>query len=80
MATPATAPELDVPPTGEDVHLPGPSAVPLLNAVAVTGMLVGVTTFIPVSLLGLALFLATVVRWLRDVRASMAELPADHRH
>jgi len=80
MAGPGPAPELEVPPTGEDVHLPGPSGVPLLNGVAVTLMLVGLTIFPPVTLIGFVLFIATLVRWVKDVRASMAELPAEHGH
>ena len=35
----------DVPPAGEEIHLPGPSIQPLLLAVGITIGLVGITTF-----------------------------------
>jgi hypothetical protein len=35
--------EPDVPPVGEEIHLPGPSILPLLTAVGITLALVGFT-------------------------------------
>jgi hypothetical protein len=34
----------NVPPVGEEIHLPGPSLQPLLLTVGVTMLLIGVTT------------------------------------
>ena len=35
----------DVPPVGEEVHLPGPSLLPLLLAFGITVMIVGVKPY-----------------------------------
>jgi hypothetical protein len=68
------------PPVGEEIHLPGPSIIPLLNAVGITLGIVGITTFIEVSVVGVILFLVTLVIWIRDVRRDFDELPLDHSH
>ncbi len=34
----------EIPPAGEEVHLPGPTILPLLTAVGITLAIVGVTT------------------------------------
>ena len=74
--TPAIGP--DAPPAGEEVHLPGPSIVPLLNAVGISFALIGLTVSIVLTILGLVLFLVTTVVWIRDVIRDVDELPADH--
>jgi hypothetical protein len=70
----------EAPPAGEDIHLPGPSIVPLLNAVGISLAIVGITTFHVVSYVGVILFVATLVRWIRDVRRDFDELPLEHGH
>ena len=67
----------EVPPAGEEVHLPGPSILPVLTAVGVTLLLVGITTFIVLSIAGGILTLACVVRWIKDTRHDVDELPLD---
>ena len=71
--------EHEAPPVGEEIHFPQPSILPFLNAIGVTLMILGVTLGWVISVLGGLLFLATAVRWIRDVRRDMAELPAEHR-
>ena len=69
------------PPAGEEVHMPAPSILPLINAAALAAAIVSIT--ISWWLVGFAMlvFLATAVRWVRDVRRDIAELPLDHsRH
>jgi hypothetical protein len=68
------------PPAGEEVHMPPPSALPLINAAALALAIVSIT--ISWWLVGAALvvFIATSVRWIRDVRRDIAELPLDHSH
>jgi cytochrome c oxidase subunit IV len=69
------------PPAGEEVHMPAPSILPLINAAALALAIVSIT--ISWWLVGFAMlvFLATAVRWVRDVRRHIAELPLDHsRH
>ena len=48
----------EIPPAGEEIHLPGPSILPLLTAVGITLALVGVTTFIELTVIGGLLTLA----------------------
>ena len=70
----------DVPPVGEEIHLPGPTIQPVLLAVGVTLALVGLT-FSPIVLwAGVALSLVVVVRWIRDVIHDIDELPLEHKH
>jgi hypothetical protein len=70
--------EHEAPPTGEELHLPGPSIVPFLNAVGLVFALVGLTTSWVLIVLGLALFLVTTVRWIADTRRDIDALPANH--
>ncbi len=67
--------EPDVPPAGEDIHLPGPSILPVLTALGVTLLLVGLTTFFELSVIGGLLTLGCVVRWIKDTRREVDELP-----
>jgi hypothetical protein len=68
------------PPAGEEVHMPAPSALPLINAAALALAIVSIT--ISWWLVGAAMivFIATTVRWIRDVKRDIAELPLDHSH
>jgi hypothetical protein len=67
----------EVPPAGEDIHLPGPTILPALTALGVTLMLIGVTTFIELTVIGGLLTVACVVRWIKDTRREIDELPLD---
>jgi hypothetical protein len=67
----------EVPPVGEEIHLPGPSMLPVLTAAGVTLALVGVTTFIELTVIGVLLTLVCVVRWIKDTRREIDELPLD---
>jgi hypothetical protein len=68
------------PPVGEEVHMPAPSALPLINAASLALAIVSLT--ISWWLVGAAMivFLGTAVRWIRDVRRDISELPLDHSH
>ena len=67
----------EVPPVGEEIHLPGPSILPVLTAVGITLILVGVTTFIELTVIGVLLTLGCAVRWIKDTRSEIGELPLD---
>jgi hypothetical protein len=67
----------EIPPTGEEIHLPGPSNLPILTAVGITLALVGVTTFIEFTVFGVLLTLYCVIRWIGDTRREIDELPLD---
>ena len=73
-ATPAPPPE-------EEIHLPGPSLLPLTTAVAITLIVIGTTVFAPIpSIIGGILLVWCVVRWVRDTRRDIAALPEEHHH
>jgi hypothetical protein len=67
----------DVPPAGEEIHLPGPSTDPVLLAFGITIGIVGVTTFIGFTIAGVILSLWVSVRWIRRAREDIDELPLD---
>jgi uncharacterized membrane protein YdbT with pleckstrin-like domain len=70
--------ESDAPPAGEEIHLPGPSLVPVINAFGVALALVGLTFSIVIVIAGLLIFLVSLVLWIRDTRSDIDELPLDH--
>jgi hypothetical protein len=67
----------EVPPVGEEIHLPGPSILPVLTAVGITLALVGITTFIEFTVVGVILTVWCIVRWIKDTREEINELPLD---
>jgi hypothetical protein len=68
----------DVPPAGEEIHLPGPSLQPLLVTVGITIALIGVTTSIYMVIVGVILTAWVSLRWIADTRRDINELPLDH--
>lgn len=72
-------PAQQAPPVGEEIHLPGPSLLPLACAVGITLIVIG-TTITPLFIVvGLVIFLVSVVRWIRDTRRDVDALPEEHR-
>jgi hypothetical protein len=69
-----------VPPAGEEIHLPGPSIQPVLLTVGIAVGIVGVTTNVFMVIAGGILSLAVIVRWVRDTRRDIDELPLEHHH
>ena len=70
----------NLPPVGEEVHMPEPSALPLINAASLAFSIVSVTLSWWLVGAGMIIFLATTIRWIRDVRRDIANLPLDHSH
>ena len=68
----------EVPPTGEEIHLPGPSIQPLLLTIGITVALVGVTTSVVLVIAGLILTVVVIIRWIAGTRREVSELPLDH--
>jgi hypothetical protein len=68
----------ETPPAGEEIHLPGPSLLPLLVAIAITCIVTGSTLGWWLSIVGLILFVVTVGIWIRDTRRDIEDLPEDH--
>jgi hypothetical protein len=67
-----------IPPVGEEIHLPGPSAQPLLLTIGITVLLIGITTSIYVVVIGALLTVWVLWRWVQDTRHEIAALPAHH--
>lgn len=72
--------EPELPPVGEEVHLPGPSILPLLTALGIALAVVGITTSLVLVVGGAVLTVVCVLRWIADTRREVDELPLDHRH
>jgi hypothetical protein len=70
----------DVPPAGEEIHLPGGSLQPVLLTVGLTALIVGITTSIFLVIAGGLLSIAVIVRWVQDTRRDIDELPLEHHH
>jgi hypothetical protein len=80
MANGAQMSEPDTPPVGEEIHLPGPTLLPIVSAAAITLMVIGTTINWLFSIIGLIVFLITTVMWIRHTRRDMSELPEEHPH
>ena len=67
-----------VPPTGEEIHIPGGSLQPILLTAGITILLLGITTTWILLVVGGLLTVGSLYVWIRDARAEYAELPAQH--
>jgi type IV secretory pathway TrbD component len=68
----------EAPPAGEAVHLPGPTYLPVITAVGITIVVVGVVQSWILVAAGLIVTVVAVWRWVRETRTDMAELPLEH--
>ena len=68
-----------VPPVGEEIHIPGATIQPLLLAVGIALAIVGITIGYAMLIPGLIITVLVVIRWIRDARREMAELPVEHQ-
>jgi hypothetical protein len=68
------------PPAGEHIHMPEPSALPLINAAALAIAIVSITISWWLVGAALAVFLVTTIRWIGDTRREVASLPLEHDH
>ena len=71
---------IDAPPVGEQIHMPAPSLIPVLNAAGLATAIVGITISLILVIGGLVLFAATAIVWIRDARREMEDLPVEHGH
>jgi hypothetical protein len=65
-------------PAGEPIHLPGPSYLPVLLAAGIALALVGVVVTPFLVVIGLVIAVVVFVRWIRQTREEIAELPLEH--
>jgi hypothetical protein len=68
----------EVPPAGEELHLPGGSIQPVLLTFGITVAIVGVTTNVFLVIAGALLSIGVIVAWIRDTRRDIDELPLEH--
>ena len=68
----------DPAPPSEVIHLPGPSYLPVIVAIGTTIALVGILSGWVVVAIGVVIVLVGVIRWIRQTREEMAELPLEH--
>ena len=80
MSAPEDIRDMGAPPVGEEVHMPAPSALPLINAAALAIAIVALTISWYVVAAALIVFAATTSRWVRDVKRDISELPLEHHH
>ncbi len=66
-----------VPAAGERVHLPGPSYLPPVLALGASIAVIGVVITPYLFIIGLVISLVALVRWIREAREEMAELPLE---
>ena len=74
----SSEPDSAAPQAGEQIHVPAPSLYPLLLAVGLTFTLVGITTTLVLTGIGVLITVPTLLRWIRSARADYAELPPGH--
>ncbi len=68
------------PPVGEEIHMPPPSMLPLVNAAGLALTIVSLTLSWYLVAVGAVIFLCTTVIWVGDVRRDINALPLDHSH
>jgi hypothetical protein len=67
-----------IPPPSEEVHLPEPSYLPALTALGITLAVVGIVLSWIICGMGVVIAVVAIVRWVRQTREEMAELPLEH--
>ena len=68
----------DIPPAGEEIHLPGPSLLPVGFTVGATAGLIGVLEGPVFWVPGVILLLYTTIRWILETRRDIDDLPLEH--
>jgi hypothetical protein len=71
---------VEAPPVGEQLHMPEPSILPVINAAGLAVAIVGITISLILVVAGLLVFFVTAVVWIRSARREMEELPMEHGH
>jgi O-antigen ligase len=70
----------EAPPAGEQIHMPAPSILPVLNSAGLALAIVGITISLVFIVAGLLVFFVTAIVWIKDARREMEELPLEHGH
>jgi hypothetical protein len=72
--------ETTAPPAGEEIHMPAPSIIPLVNAAGLALTIVSLTMNHLLTVFGGVVFVLSTIIWIRDTRRDIADLPLDHSH
>jgi hypothetical protein len=78
MADEVRVSEAEAEPSGEAVHLPGPSYLPVITAFGIAIAVVGVVISWVLVGIGVVIALVAIVRWVRETRGEISELPLEH--
>ena len=78
MAEEIQQPDGALAPPSEQIHLPEPSHLPWLMAFGLMLTVTGVVLSIVLVIIGATIFLITLVRWIRQTREEMGQLPLEH--
>jgi hypothetical protein len=65
-------------PPGEQVHLPGPSYLPVWLAFALTLAITGIVITPILTAFGAVIAIWVISRWIRETREDISELPLEH--
>ena len=71
-------PEKSPPPVGDRIHLPGPSVQPVLIALALSLVLMGLVGLWFLTGIGVVLLLFVIIRWIIAATREYRDLPAHH--
>lgn len=78
MSIESEHPTAQLPPAGEEIHIPGPTILPFVTALAITLIVVGTTITWILSVIGGVILLLTTIQWIRDTRRDVEALPEQH--
>jgi hypothetical protein len=78
MADEVRVSEAEAEPAGEPIHLPRPSYLPVLTAFGISIGVVGVVVMWPLIVIGALIAVSSIVRWIRETRDDISELPLQH--
>jgi hypothetical protein len=67
-----------IPPSGEEIHIPGGSLQPVLLTVGITMTLLGVTLGAILWITGAVLTIGILAWWIVEAKREYDELPAEH--
>jgi hypothetical protein len=77
-------PQDRTPPVGEEIHMPGPSILPIITAGAITLIVLGTTIKLIFpslvwSLIGLVILIICVYLWIKSTVHDVSALPEEHQ-
>jgi hypothetical protein len=76
----AESPQQAAPPVGEEIHMPEPSLLPIINAAGLSIAIIGITISLVIVAFGLLVFFISTIIWIVKAREEMDHLPAEHHH